>query len=343
MFATQLNKIGSIVFIETERPSLSEGEALIRPRRCGICGSDVHAFEGKHPLMHPPLTLGHEFSGDLEEIKDSSSGIQPGERVTAVPLLYCGQCYNCRQGIYNRCQNLRVIGCQAPGAMAEFVKVPAEMLVKIPAEMPYEIGALIEPFAVGIHAVARSRVNPDSRVLVIGSGTIGLCVLSALKASGVKNVIISDVVDFRLDIAAKLGAKRIVNVSKDDLINALNQEYGDAGTDVIFECVGIEETVTQAINLAQRGGQIIQVGVLPGAVPTPIDILQDHELELIGTLCYLKPDFEKAVELLSSGVVDLSPLITSHFTLKDVQQAFEFILANRAQSLKVMLEISSPV
>jgi len=309
-----LSEVEKFEIIETELPQLAEDEVLVTVRNCGICGSDFHAYTGEMPFMKPPLVLGHEFSGVVEQVGAGVKGIELGTRVTVEPSLVCHECLNCTTGNYHACEKLRVIGCQSIGAYAEKIIVPAERIHNLPDEVDFECGALIEPAAVGVHVVKRSGGVEDKNVAVLGAGPIGLMTARVAQTSGAKNVIITDIDDFRLSMAKK------------------------NGPDTWFECVGSGPTINQAINLARRSTTIVMVGVVPrNQVIENMAYIQEHELTVIGCLIYNRADFAKAINLFKEGKIKKDAIITHRYNFTDAAEAFELIKAKKENSLKVML------
>ena len=325
---------------EREIPKPNDNEVLIQVKWVGICGSDIHAFKGEHPFVHPPIVLGHEFSGVVWDTGSRVSTLKKGDRVTVEPNLTCGKCYNCRHGRYNICTNLRVIGCVGyDGALAEYIAIPEEKTIKIPDTLSFEEAALIEPVAVAIHAVRISGQKIGDRVLILGAGTIGLFVMQAARLTGAKQVLITDLLDYRLELAKNLGADNIINARLKDPVKFIHQSYGKEGIDLIYECVGLEKTISQAIEVARKGTRVIIVGVPAGKINTNLAYVQDRELELVGSLMYTRKDFLTAIELIQKEKIKVKPLISHKFTLKEVDKAFKTILEGRSKVLKVLIQI----
>jgi len=327
------------VIEEVPIPEPAANEVLIRVKNCGICGSDVHAYHGRHPFISCPIVLGHEFSGVIEGLGPGAEayGLSRGQRVTVEPNLVCGKCYNCRIGRYNICDELKVIGCQSTGAYAEYLIVPAAKVVPLADSVSFEHGAMIEPLAVGVRAYRRAGVGPGDRILIIGAGTIGLMTLMAAKAQGAQ-VMISDLVPFRLDVAKKLGADAVVNSGEENLAEAIRR-FAPYGMDAIIECVGAAATIRQAVELARKGSRIVIVGVASGDVPVPMSLVQDRELEIVGDLMYTREEFDLAQRLVVEGKTNFPLVLSKTFALTEVAEAFRYIQANEKTTLKVMLNI----
>ncbi|WP_010268351.1 zinc-dependent alcohol dehydrogenase [Paenibacillus senegalensis] len=325
---------------QLEEPQPDSDGIVIKVEIAGICGSDLHAFEGKHPFVKPPIVMGHEFSGIIHQIgrEVADSSLQVGQRVIVEPSITCGQCYNCRTGRYNICDHLKVIGCQIKGGYATYVKVPAANVIPLDDSLTYEDGAMIEPLAVAVHAVELGKVKAGDHIVIIGAGTIGLLVAQAAKAKGAK-VAISDLQDSRLAIARQLGIDVQINSGKASIIDGLKM-FAPDGADIIFECVGKAFTLRQSVEIARKGSRIVIVGVVEGDVSLPVHYIQDRELELLGDLMYTRKDFQQALELVQNKEVLLDPLKTKTYMLKDINEAFRYVLDNPADTLKVFLKIS---
>ncbi|TDF98846.1 zinc-dependent alcohol dehydrogenase [Paenibacillus piri] len=318
-------------------PEPGDNQVLLKVELCGICGSDMHTYHGKHPFVFPPLVMGHEFSGVIVKLgKATGSKYQVGQRVAVEPSIVCGTCYNCRKGRYNICDELSVVGCLTDGAYTEYIAVSAEKIIVLNDKLSFEDGAMLEPLSVGVHALDQGRVKQGDKILVIGAGTIGLLLAQAAKAAGAE-VAIADVIPFRLELAKELGIPCTVN-SKTEALKERLKQFAPDGVDVIFECVGSSHTIRQAIEIARKGIRIVILGVVDNEVLLPVSLIQDRELELVGDLMFIRKDFEKSQELIVSGQVNVKRLQTKTFPLRQVKEAFEFIIHNKESALKVFLD-----
>jgi L-iditol 2-dehydrogenase len=325
---------------EVPVPQPGQGEARIAVEVCGVCGSDIHAYVGKHPFISCPIVPGHEFSGVVEALGEAPDGLRLGMRVIVEPGLTCGECEPCRSGRYNICERLRVIGCQATGAQAEFITVPAAKVIPIPDAMTFEQGALVEPTAVAVHALRRARIGEARRLLIGGAGTIGLQVLQVARALGVPEIIITDVIETRLDLSRRLGAAYAVNPREHSLADFFREKYGtERAVDLAMECVGAAATMKQCITSVKKGGQVVVVGVFGEEVPVPMGLVQDREIELLGTLMYVRADFEEARDLIAGGKVKTEPLITRRAALEELPEVMDAIIANPSANIKNLIFI----
>lgn len=339
MLRSRLVEPERVILEEVEKPAPRKGEVLVQVATCGICGSDIHAYYGRHPFIKCPIVQGHEFSGIVTELGEDVKTVVIGQRVTVIPHLVCGKCYGCQLGRSNLCENLKFTGCQSSGAMAEYLAVPSEMTVNLPEEIDFEEGALIEPLAVGVHALRRSNLEQRERVLIYGAGPIGLLTLQVAKAKGAGEIIIVELSDLRLKKAKELGASYIINPSKENVGEYIKTHFPQRGVDLIFECVGANSTIQEAVEVARKGTQIVVVGVFGKEVPIKMGWVQDHELDLLGSCSYLREDFREAIELIQKKKVNVKSLITNRFPLTKVAQAYKLIEKQKDKTLKVLLQI----
>lgn len=330
---------GNITIRDIEAPKPGPGEVLLRIQRIGVCGSDVHVFHGMHPYTSYPVVQGHEYSASIEALGQGVQGLSPGMKVTSLPQIVCGECAPCQRGDEHICDNLKVEGFQAPGCAQELWATAAEKIVPLPDHFSYEQGALVEPLAVAAHAVARAGNLEGHNVAVLGAGPIGNLVGQVARAEGAK-VLITDLSDYRLAVARECGLTSISNATEESLEEASEQSFGLEGFDMAFECVGVEDTMTAAVENIQKGGTIIVVGVFGEKPRLDLGLVQDRELNLRGTLMYQRPDYERAVELIASGQVITDPLFSRHFGLDEYQAAYEFIDSQRDRTMKVFIDLT---
>jgi L-iditol 2-dehydrogenase len=331
-----------VVVLEEYSPTeSSDYEVRLKVAYCGICGSDVHAYFNEHPFISLPAIPGHECSATIEKLGSKVSGLKVGQKVTFIPQLTCGKCYNCRNGRYNICENLKVIGAQADGAMAELFNVDSKLIVPLPDDFDLMDAALVEPLAVAVHAVKATGSLFGENVIVLGAGTIGLLLAQVSKFAGASNVMITDVFNSRLKLAKQLGVDFTINSREFSLTkNYLREMFGEREVGVIFEAVGIEATIKQAIELVRKGGRITVVGVFGKETKVNMGLVQDREISIRGSLMYLREDFEDAVELIRKEKVKVKPLITHIFELKDANKAFETAAKEKEKALKVLIKVS---
>jgi len=330
---------GKIEFRDIPVPEIESGKVLIRMMRIGVCGSDIHMYHGTHPFTPYPIVQGHEVSGVIERVGEDVSGLNVGDRVTVQPQVFCGKCYPCTHGKPHICDELKVMGCQTTGGASEFFLVQADKVLKLPGGMSLDHGAMVEPVAVGVHALGRGGDVRGMNVLVLGAGPIGNLTSQVAKGKGASKVMITDLSDHRLEVARECGIDECVNPKKTDLGTAVLDKFGSNKADLILECVGSNATIEQAIAVARKGSDVVIVGVFGEKPVVDLGLVQDRELRLIGTLMYQKQDFHTAIELIDTGMVKLTPLISDHFAFRDYLKAYEYIETQKDRTMKVMIDI----
>jgi L-iditol 2-dehydrogenase len=323
--------------VDVPRPA--DDEVLIRILRIGICGSDIHVYHGQHPYTDYPIVQGHEVSGIVEKTGESVKGFTKGDYVTFMPQVTCGRCYSCTNGMYHICDDLKVMGFQIDGAAQEYFPVKSEMVLKLSSGMNLEEGALLEPAAVAVHAVKRSGDISSKNVVVLGAGPIGNLTAQIAAGMGAHKVMITDINDFRLELAGQCGIDFTVNPLREELGEVIDKRFGFSKADIIFECVGSQDTISQSVSLARKGSTIVVVGVFGEKPVIDLGMIQDREIMLLGTLMYQKDDFLKAMELASNGKVKLGKLITDTFSIKDYKEAYNHIEENRDRVMKVLVSL----
>ena len=330
---------GRIVFGDVPVPMPKKGEILLRIKRIGICGSDIHVYHGKHPFTKYPIVQGHEYCGIVEAIGEGVENIKPETLATARPQLVCGKCGPCKRGDYNVCENLRVQGFQANGCAQEFFIVPKDRIVSLPDSMTVDQGALVEPAAVGAHSTARAGELKGKNVVVLGAGTIGNMVAQFVRARGAKNIFITDVSDYRLQVAQKCGIKNTSNAKKESLADAVQRFFGQEGFQMAFEAVGAEQTIADAIQNVEKGGKIVVLGVFEKKPQIDMSVVGEHEISLIGTLMYKHEDYIEAARLISKGKIITEPLVTKHFPFNRYLDAYKYIEKQADKTMKIMIDL----
>jgi 2-desacetyl-2-hydroxyethyl bacteriochlorophyllide A dehydrogenase len=328
-----------VVVEEVPDPVPGPDEVLLDIAYAGICGSDMHAFLGEHPYIPLPATPGHEFSATVSSVGEGVKDLKPGDRVVCEPNLVCGVCYNCRIGRYNICDNLRVMGCQGDGAMADKFVAPAEKTIRIPDRVSLRDAVLVEPLAVGVHAVRRAGDLFGKNVAVLGAGTIGLMVIACLDRAGASRIIATDVSEPRLELAEHMGATEALNADSGNVVEQILAEQVYEGIDVVFECVGVEKSIRDAMSMVRKGGRIVVCGVFGSETTVPMVQVQDRELELIGTIMYIRRDITDAIGMLAGGMFDTSHFLGDAFPLERAQEAFQASF-DTAHHVKVLFKIA---
>jgi L-iditol 2-dehydrogenase len=338
-----MTKPGTIELREAARPVPGQGEVLLRIKRIGVCGSDIHVWHGLHPYTSYPVVQGHEVSGSIEELGPGAAALAPaiklGALATFMPQLTCGTCYPCRSGNYHICDSLRVMGFQAPGAGQDYFAVAADKIVLLPPGLSAEGGAMIEPMAVAVHALRRGGGAAGKKVAVVGAGPIGNLVAQVAKAQGAREVIIMDKSAYRLKLALECGADHAVDASSEALADAIAKHFGPDKADLILECIGAEPTMTQAILSARKGSTVVVVGVFGKKPTVDLGLVQDRELSLVGTLMYRAEDYVDAVALAAAGKMALDRLVTDRYKFEDYAEAYRYIEKAGDKAMKVMITL----
>ncbi len=329
---------GQIEIRETAAPAPGPDEVLLRIQRIGVCGSDVHVNHGSHPYTGYPVVQGHEFSATVEAVGSAVERVRPGMKVTSMPQITCGVCPPCRRGDYHICDQLKVQGFQAPGCAQELWVTSADKIVILPDEFSFEQGALVEPVAVAVHAIARAGAVAGKNVAVLGAGPIGNLVAQVARAEGA-TVLLTDISPYRLEIARQCGFDATSNAKSESLVDAAERAFGAEGFSVALECAGSEAARSEAISAIQKGGTIVTVGVFADKPRVDLGLVQNYELVLRGTLMYQAADYSRAVELLASGKICTTPLESNHFPLERYAEAYRFIDEQGEKSMKVFIDV----
>ena len=323
-------------------PDVKQDDVLIRVKACGICGSDVHGYTGETGRRIPPLIMGHEGSGIIEEVGANVRNLNRGDRVCFDSTVYCNRCEACKRGNYNRCENRQVLGVSTPssrrdGAFAEFVAVPWWIVSRIPDDLPFHDATLVEPLSVGVHAANRAPTSEDKTAVVIGAGMIGNFIIQAIRLKGANKLIASDIKDFRLGIAKESGADVVVNARKEDLKRTVLEETNNHGADVVFEVVGKGDTFQQAVEITRMGGHVTVVGLQEKTVSLNVQDLVSKEITLDGSYASAG-EYRECIGLLSSGKINVAPLITDVLPLSEGQLAFDRLHRGKEDQFKIILE-----
>ena len=328
-----------IEFNEVPVPEVKPGQVLVQIKRIGVCGSDIHVFHGQHPYTSYPVTQGHEVSGKVAALGENVTGVEVGQKVTIEPQVYCGECYPCTHGKYNLCENLKVMGFQTTGTASEYVAVDASKVTPLPENMTYDEGAMIEPLAVAVHACRRPGDIKGMKVAVLGAGPIGILIAQTLKAFGAAEVMVTDVSDYRLELAKECGADYIYNTKNVDFGKAVVECFGADKADIIYDCAGNDITMNQAIQNARKGSVIILVAVYAGMANVDLAKLNDSELDLNTSMMYRHEDYVDAIRFVGEGKIQLKPLMSKHFAFKDYLAAYDYIENNRETTMKVLVDV----
>jgi 2-desacetyl-2-hydroxyethyl bacteriochlorophyllide A dehydrogenase len=334
MRAVQFDRPHEVNIITKSLPPLGENEVLIGVEACGICGTDVHIVEGTS-RSNPPVVLGHEYCGVVEDMGRGVEDLRAGQRVAVDPNISCGACYYCHRGLVHLCSNLRALGVDIDGGMSERCVVPATQVYRVPDGMAAEIAALVEPVSCGVHGIDLAGIQVGDTVLVIGGGTMGLVMAQLARASGAARVVVVETLEQKRAIAKERGVDLVLDPATDDVPSAVRDLTG-VGADVVIECVGKPETVQLSMELARRGATVEIFGVCPigATVPLEPNMVYFKELRIVGS--YINPHtFDRALALLASGSVTTEGFTMERFPLDGVREALQSTREGR--SMKCIL------
>jgi L-iditol 2-dehydrogenase len=342
MRALLLSEYKQLSVVDMPVPAIAEDEALVRVRACGVCGSDIHGYDGSTGRRIPPLVMGHEAAGVIERVGSRVERFAAGDRVTFDSMVSCGVCHFCRRGRINLCDNRMVLGVSCGdyrrhGAFAEYVSVPARILYKLPEELPFERAALTEAVSIAVHAVNRHVPAADETAVVVGAGMIGLLTIQALKVKGVRTIVAIDLDARKLELARHMGAAQTVHATAVDVPAAVTDLTGGRGADVAFEVVGHGETVAHAIRSVRKGGTVVMIGNLSPTVELPLQSVVTREISILGS-CGSNGEIPECLDLLARGAIDVDPIISLKAPLDAGPELFARLYAGDASLMKVILQ-----
>jgi len=329
---------GKIAFQEQELRDPKPDEVLIKVHTAAICGSDLHLFKGKHPSVTLPSAVGHELAGEVFQKGEDVNRLQVGDRVTVEPVIACGQCHYCHRGAYHLCENISFQYRRGQGAFSEYFYAPQHRVYKLPKSLTYEEGTLIEPLSVALHAVKKSGISIGKMSAVIGGGAIGLLVSMLLNnLTGIKPYL-TDINDFRVQKAIDLGARGVFSHRGEDLIKTIMDQTNGLGVDHAFEAVGMEATLTQALQAIRKGGKVTLLGIFEEQLPKiPINLFVQREISLSGSQGYAW-DFQDSIDLVEQGRIKLSELVTTRLPLNQLQKGFDLLCQPGNNQVKILFE-----
>jgi (R,R)-butanediol dehydrogenase/meso-butanediol dehydrogenase/diacetyl reductase len=335
-----------------EPDGLGADELLVRPRYCGICGTDLHEYLAgpivtpvePHPLTgaQNPQILGHEFAADVLEVGASVTTARPGDRVAIMPLIFCGQCYFCLRGLNHLCTRMACVGLSCEwGGLGELAVVAEYQVAALPDSLSYEQGALIEPAAVAEYGVRRGGVRPGDSVLVAGAGPIGALAVLAARAAGAGAVYLSEPNPVRAAAAEHLGASAIFNPAETSVPGELRERTHGIGVDVAIECAGNARALNDCITATRRAGTVVQTGLHVGPAEVEPMIWSQNDLTIVGTWCYRVYDWQRIAALIQSGAFPVERVITSTIDLEDtVPQGIEALIDPAGSQLKILVGVN---
>ena len=341
MKALLLSEYEKLDVVDMPTPAVAPDEVLIRVAACGICGSDVHGYDGASGRRIPPVVMGHEAAGTITAIGAAVRDYKPGDRVTFDSTVYCGRCEFCGRGEVNLCDNRQVLGVSCGdyrrnGAFAEFVAVPERILYRLPDNFPMEQAALLEAVSVALHGVRVTELKGGEHVLVIGAGMIGLLTAQAAREAGCATVLIADIDEDRLAMAREVGIPDTLALTGDALIAEVLRRTDNRGVDVVLEAVGRAETVTAAIDCVRKGGNVTLIGNIQPSVPLPLQRVVTREVRLQGS-CSSAGEYNDAIAKLASGAIKVEPLISAVSSLEDASNWFKRLHSREPGLVKVVV------
>lgn len=336
-----LSEYNHLEVVDLPVPDPGPDEVLVRVEACGVCGSDVHGYDGSSGRRIPPIVMGHEAAGTVAAAGTKVARFSKGDRVTFDSTVYCGACAFCARGEINLCDSRQVVGVSCgdyrrSGAFAEFIAVPERILYRLPETISFAEAAMLEAVSVALHAVRISRVKRGETALVIGAGMIGLLTLQAAKAAGCTRVLIADIDETRLNLAKRVGADEALHLSGAELVAEVLRQTNGKGVDVVWEAVGRNETVSAAIDCARKGGAITLIGNVTPEVTLPLQKVVTRQLRLQGS-CASAGEYPEAIDLVASGKIQVKPLITAIAPLEEGPRWFRRLHGREPNLMKVVL------
>ncbi len=341
MKALVLTEYKKFAYMDVKDPVPQKDEVLIKVHACGICGSDVHGYDGSSGRRIPPIIMGHEASGEIISIGSEVRDWKAGERVTFDSTIYCGKCEFCRKGQINLCDNRRVLGVSCAdykqdGAFAEYLTIPQHILYRLPEGVSYEQACLVEPLSIAFHAVGITPIRINDTVAVVGCGMIGLLVIQSLRLAGCGNIIALDIDPKKLDLAKKIGADFTIDSGKENVEQRL-REITSGGVKTAFDVVGISSSIATAAAVLKKGGWLTLIGNLSPKVDFPLQSIVTRQISVQGS-CASSGEYGACLDMIARKAVDIDFLISQTAPLEEGQIWFDRLYAGREELLKVILK-----
>ncbi|MEM1483311.1 zinc-binding alcohol dehydrogenase family protein [Oscillospiraceae bacterium PP1C4] len=333
MKAVNINEPWKVELVDVARPEPKAGEALIKVRSAGICGSDIGAYRGTNPLVSYPRIIGHEIAGEIMSIPENSKGLKVGDKVIVDPYLYCGHCYPCSIGRTNCCTDLQVLGVHCQGGMVEYFTHPADMLCKVPDDMPWDIIPLAEPLTIALHGLHRAKLSAGEHIAISGAGPIGLLAAMAAIHYGAIPIMI-DPVDERLEMSKTLGVKYTINPVKENLIEKIKEYTDGRMAEVVMEASGANSAILSTLEIVSNAGRIALTGWPKNPTPIPTDMITRKEVDIRGARTSAG-EFEEAIDLIYNGRVDVRAILTKVVSIDEAPDTIRDIEKNPGSYLKV--------
>ncbi len=334
MRAINLKAPKDVKLVEIDKPTVRKGDALIKIKSAGICGSDIGAYRGTNPLVTYPRILGHELAGEILSVPEGNKkGLKVGDHVIVDPYLYCGECYPCSIGRTNCCTDLRVLGVHTEGGMSDYLAHPADMLWKLPDDMPWDIAPLAEPLTIALHGIHRGGLKAGEHVAIIGAGPIGVLAAMSALAYGAEPILI-DVVDERLEFAKTVGVRYTINSVKSDLVSKVSEYTKDRMAEQVMECSGANAAIASCLDIVSNAGRITLTGWPKSATPLHTDVITKKEVDIRGARTSAN-EFEEAIDLIYRNGVDVRKLLTKVITLEKTPAIIRDLDENPGNYMKV--------
>lgn len=329
-----MEKPWNIEISDVQMPKPKEGEALLRVKSAGICGSDIGAFRGTNGLVSYPRIIGHEIAGEVISIPENNkNGIKPGDRVIVDPYLYCGHCYPCSIGRTNCCVDLKVLGVHVDGGMAEYFCHPADMLLKVPDDMPWDIIPLAEPLTIALHGIHRLKLKAGEHIAINGAGPIGLLAAMVALHYGAEPIMI-DLVKERLDFAKSLGVQYTINLREEDLVEKVSEYTNGRMAECVMEASGANSAIRATLDIVSHAGRIALTGWPKQETPIPTDMITRKEVDVRGARTSAG-EFPEAIELIYHQKVDARRILTKVISIDEAPETIRDIEKNPGDYMKV--------
>ena len=342
MKALLLTEYKKLEYVDFPEPEYGAHDLLVRVRACGICGSDIHGYDGSTGRRKPPLIMGHEASGEIAAVGSAVTDMKVGDRVTFDSMISCGQCFFCSRGQINLCDNRMVIGVspgeyRRHGAFAEYVAVPRRIAFHMPDGLSFEHAAMIEPVSVAVHATGLAKVRLGDTAVVVGAGMIGLLAVQALRAAGYGRIIAVDLEDTKLAVAKTLGADDTLNPKHCDVPKEIYALTRGVGADLAMECVGATSPIKTAVASVRKGGTVTLVGNLSPTIDFPLQSVVTREIAVLGS-CASSGEYPACLDLLARGAIKVEPIISARAPLAEGAAWFERLYGHDTSLMKVLLQ-----
>ncbi|HKM43788.1 MAG TPA: galactitol-1-phosphate 5-dehydrogenase [Limnochordia bacterium] len=342
MKALVLKEYNKLSYEEVPEPAHGKGDLLVRVKACAICGSDVQGIDGSTGRRRPPIIMGHEAAGVVEAVGSDVKGFKVGDRITFDSTIFCGECYFCRKGQINLCDNRRVLGVSCNeyhqnGAFAEYVAIPSRIAYHLPEQVSFEQAAMVEPVSIAVHAVSLCKVLPNDAALVVGAGMIGLFIIQVLRIVGCGQIIAVDLDENKFELARQFGATACLNAGSEDLNEQILELTNGRGADLAFEVVGISATIQTAVQGVRKGGALVLVGNLQPRVDFPLQSVVTRQISMYGS-CASNGEYPACLDLIASGKIDVDVLVSASVPLEEGASWFKRLYEKEPGLLKVVLK-----